>query len=267
MQSESPEIQVHRMGNAHPVDGSLVFFRYKRGKEVWVTPERLTAIRQQHRRSGAKQRARPEVKQKMKAYLSDYSKLPKQKAKQSARAKTPEYQARIRQKWATDPEMRRKARIQGSSPTAKQTRAIYRKVKADAIRDQRREYLRQKRATDPHFRLVKNLRSRVQDAVKGSGTRKVSRTKDLLGCSFEFFRGWIESKFERGMSWQNYGFFWHIDHIRPVASYNLLNEDEQRACFHYTNTQPLWKLLNLSKGDKMPDGSTRGRELRKTQLN
>ena len=53
------------------------------------------------------------------------------------------------------------------------------------------------------------------------------------------------------MSWDNYG-DWHVDHIRPCASFDLTNEDEQRICFHYKNLQPLWGPDNLEKGSKDP---------------
>ena len=58
--------------------------------------------------------------------------------------------------------------------------------------------------------------------------------------------GYLDAKFTDGMSWENHG-EWHIDHILPCASFNLLIEDEQRKCFHYTNLQPLWAKDNLSK--------------------
>jgi len=51
------------------------------------------------------------------------------------------------------------------------------------------------------------------------------------------------------MTWENHG-EWHIDHIKPCSLFNLLNEDEQKKCFHYTNLQPLWASENLSKGCK-----------------
>lgn len=51
------------------------------------------------------------------------------------------------------------------------------------------------------------------------------------------------------MSWENYG-KWHVDHIRPCASFNLADEEEQRVCFHYTNLQPLWGHDNCSKNNK-----------------
>ena len=67
---------------------------------------------------------------------------------------------------------------------------------------------------------------------------------------------YIEKLFVDGMSWDNYGpTGWHIDHIKPCASFDLTNQDEQRQCFHYTNLQPLWAADNIRKGAKMVAGS------------
>jgi putative phage-type endonuclease len=66
---------------------------------------------------------------------------------------------------------------------------------------------------------------------------------DLDECDF------LETKFKEGMTWENHG-EWHIDHIKPCASFNLLDDYEQKKCFHYKNLQPLWATENLRKGDK-----------------
>jgi hypothetical protein len=58
----------------------------------------------------------------------------------------------------------------------------------------------------------------------------------------------LEKQFINGMAWENQG-EWHIDHIRPCASFNLDNEIERQMCFHYTNLQPLWGFDNMSKHD------------------
>ena len=60
---------------------------------------------------------------------------------------------------------------------------------------------------------------------------------------------YLEKQFEKGMSWKNYG-EWHIDHIKPCASFSLINEEEQKECFHYTNLRPLWAEENLSRPKK-----------------
>ena len=103
------------------------------------------------------------------------------------------------------------------------------------------------RERSPLLRLKDGLRRRVLLALKREGARKQDRTFELTGCSPETLRAHISSQFKPGMSWDNHG-EWHIDHIRPCSSFNLLDPEQQRACFHYTNLQPLWAVENLKKG-------------------
>ena len=90
------------------------------------------------------------------------------------------------------------------------------------------------------------MRDRVRKAVKAAGARKCTRTLALVGCSTAALRAHLEAQFAQGMSWDNHG-KWHIDHIRPCASFNLQHASDQRACFHFTNLQPLWATDNLKK--------------------
>ena len=65
-------------------------------------------------------------------------------------------------------------------------------------------------------------------------------------------RDYLESKFQPGMTWDNWTTNgWHIDHIKPLASFDLTDREQfLRAC-HYTNLQPLWAIDNLKKGSKV----------------
>jgi hypothetical protein len=75
---------------------------------------------------------------------------------------------------------------------------------------------------------------------------------DLLGCSVEELKKYLEIKFKEGMSWNNYGLRgWHIDHIIPCSKFDLIKEEEQKKCFHFSNLQPLWWNENLSKGNRL----------------
>ena len=116
---------------------------------------------------------------------------------------------------------------------------------------QTNNYKNERRKVDPAFKLERNLRCRVYHAIKKDGAKKSDSTMKLVGCTPNFLKGYLEARFTDGMSWDNYG-AWHVDHIRPCASFNLLNEEEQRECFHYKNLQPLWGPDNLLKGSKDP---------------
>lgn len=114
------------------------------------------------------------------------------------------------------------------------------------ILDRNKKYIRERLNTDPVFRLKRNLYRRVNNFVKGKD--KSIKTIDLLGCTVKELRSHLESKFTKGMSWNNYG-EWHVDHIFPCASFDLRKSEEQRKCFYYTNLQPLWAADNFKKSN------------------
>lgn len=111
-------------------------------------------------------------------------------------------------------------------------------------------YCRDRRVSDPAYRIRCNLRSRLYDAVKSAGAGKSGSTMRLTGCTLPELMAHLESQFTEGMTWENQG-EWHIDHIKPCASFDLTDPAQQRACFHFTNLQPLWAADNLSKGDRL----------------
>jgi len=101
-----------------------------------------------------------------------------------------------------------------------------------------------------NYRIETRLRARCRNAVMAAAAKKASKTLTLVGGNWQSVREWIESKFTQGMTWNNIG-MWHIDHIKPCASFNLSNPEDQMKCFHFTNLQPLWAKDNLSKGCKV----------------
>ena len=112
------------------------------------------------------------------------------------------------------------------------------------------EYKNKRRKTDIGFKILTNLRCRLYKAVKNGS--KAKRTLELLGCTVEHLKQYLKSRFTEGMSWDNYGLYgWHIDHKTPCANFDLSKESEQRACFHYTNLQPLWAEENHKKSNKL----------------
>lgn len=88
-----------------------------------------------------------------------------------------------------------------------------------------------------------------EEIYKKRSGEKEGTVGELLGCPVVWLEAWLESLFKPGMSWENYGPVWHIDHIKPCAAFNLTDPEQQRICFHWTNLQPLFALDNLRKSD------------------
>ena len=114
----------------------------------------------------------------------------------------------------------------------------------------RRKNLQKRRDEDSQYRMKMALHVRLYDAVKRQKGVKSSKTLELLGCTVDQLQTFIGAEFEEGMTWENYG-EWHIDHMRPCASFNLEDPEEQKKCFHWTNLQPLWAADNFAKGDRL----------------
>lgn len=96
----------------------------------------------------------------------------------------------------------------------------------------------------PIKKLINYYRNRIWSVLKRN--TKSAHTEELLGCTVEHLKQHLESQFTKGMNWKNYG-KWHVDHIRPCASFDLSIPEEQYKCFNYSNLQPLWAEDNLHK--------------------
>lgn len=100
------------------------------------------------------------------------------------------------------------------------------------------------------FKLNMALRSRIRKVFTGRSKDKTSM--ELLGCTRDEFIKHIVSQFQPGMTVENYGLSgWVIDHIIPIAQFNLDDPEHRKICFHYTNLRPMWNIENCSKGKKV----------------
>lgn len=129
--------------------------------------------------------------------------------------------------------------------------AAYRKENPEYAANTRprvNERRKQRYHSDPLFKLTLLLRNRVTDALAGK-SKKSARTTELLGAPWVWVEAYLEEQFQPGMSWENHGPVWHIDHIRPCSSFDLADPEQQRMCFHWTNLQPLFALDNFRKSD------------------
>lgn len=123
----------------------------------------------------------------------------------------------------------------------------YKNENIEYIRKLERERHKERCAEDPSFKLLVRLRSRQNRSIAYG--HKSKTTLALLGCTVEQCWIHLESQFTEGMTRENYG-EWHIDHIRPLVSFNLSDLEQQKIAFHYSNLQPLWAIDNIKKGGK-----------------
>lgn len=114
------------------------------------------------------------------------------------------------------------------------------------------EYCLKRLKTDPAFRIKLTLRNRVRDKLKRimKGKPMTERSFFSIGCSLPELKTHFELKFRDGMSWDNYGKVWVVDHIKPLSKFNLLDKSERVAANNYTNLQPLLRKENDEKSDK-----------------
>lgn len=136
----------------------------------------------------------------------------------------------------------------------KATKKIYASKPENKQRKQERS--QERMANDPNYKLARQLRDRLQKAVKGN--QKTGSAVNDLGCSIPELRKHLESQFRHDlntgemMDWNNWAFKgWHIDHIIPLASFDLTDREQFLKACHYTNLQALWWWENLEKADKI----------------
>ena len=129
-------------------------------------------------------------------------------------------------------------------PEVKAKRAKY-------LKEYLKTYTKDRCARDPAFRLARTMRCRIWWALHWQSTSKTTKTAELLGCSAAELKTYIESLFLPGMTWDNYGVHgWHVDHKKPLSSFDLQDQAQLKLACHYTNLTPLWALDNLQKGSK-----------------
>ena len=138
----------------------------------------------------------------------------------------------------------------------KHKKALKKVQQSDKHKNNRKKYLKQQRETDPLFKLIGTVRSRLYKFIKTSSIPKKNKTFEMVGCTPEFLKKHLEKQFHRHpdyhhpMNWLNYTVHgWHIDHIIPLDSAKTPEDVEK--LMHYTNLQPMWAEYNIKKGNKI----------------
>lgn len=109
---------------------------------------------------------------------------------------------------------------------------------------------RNRRTTDPSFRLMQNIRNAVSKSLK---RRSYIGDFRHLSYNLEMLVVHLQKHFKKGMTWENYGRGgWHVDHIIPISSFKITSTCciGFKKCWALENLQPLWEEDNLSKSNK-----------------
>ena len=113
----------------------------------------------------------------------------------------------------------------------------YRKNNLEKVRDYDNNWKKEKRKKDLNYKIKVILRERIRDGLKNNYKR--GKVLDLLGCSIEEYKLYLEKKFKKDMNWGNYGKYWEIDHIIQLHTFDLTKIENQKIAFNYKNTRPL----------------------------
>lgn len=121
----------------------------------------------------------------------------------------------------------------------------YKKTYSTSNREKYNRLSRERYKTDINYKLSVSIRNRINRAIKKN---KPLSTFKSLGCSVDHLKKHLESQFQPGMTWENWGKFgWHIDHIIPLCTFDLADEEQFKKATHYTNLRPLWWHENLAR--------------------
>jgi len=211
-----------------------------RRKKYEQRPEVKERIRQLQR----ERYQRPEVKERIRQLQRERYQRPEVKTRKKESHYTytqkPEIKIKLKRYWSEyeqRPEVKKRRKERQLTPE-------YRKKQRERLRN------------NPRFRLACLTRSGIWRSLRMNGLRKTTPTFALLDYTFTQLISHFESQFTDGMSWDNMG-QWHIDHIRPVSSFDFDSADHPdfKKCWALNNLQPLWATDNLSKSAKW-DGVT-----------
>ena len=164
-------------------------------------------------------RSRPESK----VIMRDQRREWQRKAYQSTEYR--ERQNAYKRQWSKSPKQQERARIN------------------------RRRWMAKIRKTDPVKVKRYDCQRILYAALAGAYTS--SRFTALVGCNVADLRLHLATKFQPGMTWENYGHGWHVDHIVPCSAFDFSDDQKVLECFHFSNLQPLWKHDNLRKANKL----------------
>lgn len=128
----------------------------------------------------------------------------------------------------------------------------WREKNIESIKKTKRDYERNRKASDPLYKLMSNFRTAIYQVLKESNVEKNKHYFDILQYTPESLINHLELQFDDKMNWDNYG-DWHVDHILPITSFDIqeMGDGEFMNCWSLNNLQPMWGTDNIRKSNKV----------------
>ena len=127
----------------------------------------------------------------------------------------------------------------------------WRRKNPERDRKHKRDYQRKRKHRDPAFKLLCGLRRDICRALNRK--KKSKKTFALFGYTPNELKAHLESKFTEKMSWENYGTYWHIDHIVPISFFDFNDIVEFKYCWSFHNLRPFPAKENEQKSNHLFD--------------
>lgn len=124
----------------------------------------------------------------------------------------------------------------------------YSKENRDKRNELQRNWRKKQREENPSYKLWENARKRIWKIMH---SLKKNKTNELIGTTPIMYKLWLQYTFSDGMTWENYGTFWHIDHVKPIAEFNLKDEEQVFEAFNWTNCRAETAKFNIEKQDNI----------------
>lgn len=141
----------------------------------------------------------------------------------------------------------RRDRFQTNKDQIYEYRKEYNERNHEKIKTYMNTYMQNRYHTNINYKVKSICNKRIRDCVRN----KSKKTVEYIGCDIDFLKEWLEYQFVEGMTWDNMGIEWHIDHVRPCSSFDFSNDTDISECYHWTNLQPLFARDNISKSNKV----------------
>jgi len=198
-----------------------------------VNVSKLTDEERKQRKLEAKRRYREKNREKIHSKQNEYYSTNKDKIKEKNKPRKHQYDKSYTEK--------------NKEKISKKHKEYYIENK-DIIRGKQNNYEKERRKNDIGFKIRGNLRGRLRICLNPEV--QMETTTRLISCSPKLFFNWIEYQFDVYMNWINYGQYWVLDHVKPLASFNLNNESDRLKSMHWSNIRPLQTIKNIRKSDK-----------------